>query len=169
MACSDGARPEGLALRAAQNARRHPAWQEGGRANARQGRIAHRTTQLLTGLATRLFSASTAEITYASIVTFDDRCQTVLRTGIADDAVTLDSVDLQIKGAQNDMDKPLHQVSNFIASGVDVIVATAVDTSAARPLTDAAFGGYPPRGFRKSRRDSHRGNLGAEVRRRGHG
>lgn len=78
-----------------------------------------------------------AETIGVSITNFDDNFQTLLRTGIADHAASL-GVDVQMEDAQKDVAKQVDQVNNFIASGVDGIIVTLTDTSAAAALTEAA-------------------------------
>jgi inositol transport system substrate-binding protein len=84
-----------------------------------------KTTLTMAGLALLMSGAATAETIGVSIVNFDDRFQTVLRTGMTEYAATLDGVDLQIEDAQNDMGQQLDQINNFIAAGVDAIIVTA--------------------------------------------
>ena len=89
----------------------------------------------LLALSTTLTQAETIGI---SLATFDDNYQTVMRNKIQTYADTLDGVDVQFEDAQNDLAKQLDQINNFIANGVDGIMVTLVDTSAAQSLTDAA-------------------------------
>ncbi|MCC7319394.1 MAG: substrate-binding domain-containing protein [Rubellimicrobium sp.] len=79
-----------------------------------------------------------AETVGVSMALFDDNFLTVLRTGLADYASTLDGVDVQIEDAPNDVAKQLDQINNFIASGVDAIIVNPVDTSATQAMSDAA-------------------------------
>jgi len=81
--------------------------------------------------------AASAETIGVSIVNFDNNFQNLLKNGIADHATEL-GVDVQFEDAQNDTAKQLDQVNNFIASGVDAIMVTLVDTQAAQSMTDAA-------------------------------
>ena len=69
---------------------------------------------------------------------FDNNFQTLLRHGITDRAAELEGVDVQVEDSQTDVGKQLDQVNNFIASGVDAIIVTLADTSAAPAITSAA-------------------------------
>lgn len=67
-----------------------------------------------------------------------DTFLTVLRKGIekaAGDA----SQPVQIEIADDDVQKQLSQIQNFIASKVDAIIVNAVDTSATAPMTKLAI------------------------------
>ena len=81
--------------------------------------------------------AASAETVGVSIVNFDNNFQTLLRQGIQDRADAV-GVDVQIEDAQNDSAKQLDQINNFIASGVDAIIVTLVDTAASPAITAAA-------------------------------
>lgn len=81
--------------------------------------------------------AAAAEDIGVSIVNFDNNFQTLLRQGIEAHAKEV-GANVQIEDAQNDTAKQLDQVNNFIASGVDAIILTLVDTDAAQPISDAA-------------------------------
>ena len=81
--------------------------------------------------------AAQAETIGVSITNFDDNFQTLLRNGIAAHAESL-GVDVQIEDAHKDVAKQLDQINNFIANGVDGIIVTLTDTSAADALTQAA-------------------------------
>ncbi|MCX7646161.1 MAG: substrate-binding domain-containing protein [Rhodobacteraceae bacterium] len=78
-----------------------------------------------------------AETIGVSIVNFDNNFQTLLRQGIEARAAEL-GVDVQIEDAQNDSARQLDQVNNFIASGVDAIIVTLVETTASPVLSQAA-------------------------------
>ena len=69
--------------------------------------------------------AASAETIGISMVTFDDNFETLLRTGMEEQAAAL-GVDVQIEDAQYDVAKQLDQINNFVASGVDSIVLTVV-------------------------------------------
>ncbi len=97
-----------------------------------------RTTILVAGVAGLMATTAMAETVGVSMALFDDNFLTVLRTGLADYASTLDGVDVQIEDAQNDVAKQLDQINNFIASGVDAIIVNPVDTSATQAMSDAA-------------------------------
>ena len=83
-------------------------------------------------------SAAAAETVGVSFAAFDDNFHTVMRTKIQEYADGLDGVDVQFEDAQYDVGKQLDQVNNFIASGVDAIMMTLVDTTAAPAITAAA-------------------------------
>ena len=61
-----------------------------------------------------------------------------MRTKIQEYADGLEGVDVQFEDAQYDLGKQLDQVNNFIAIGVDAIMMTLVDTTAAPAMTAAA-------------------------------
>ncbi|TGP20253.1 MULTISPECIES: sugar ABC transporter substrate-binding protein [unclassified Mesorhizobium] len=78
-----------------------------------------------------------------SIVNFDNNFQTLLMHGMQDRAKEK-GVDIQVEDAQNDVAKQLDQVKNFIASGVDAIIVTLVDTNASKTISEeAAKAGIP--------------------------
>ncbi|MBX4870326.1 sugar ABC transporter substrate-binding protein [Rhizobium bangladeshense] len=80
----------------------------------------------------------------ASMAVFDDKFGTLLRNGMEEYANTLESVDLQIEDAQNDVAKQQSQVQNFIAAGVDAIIVQPVDTDATAVISKiAADAGVP--------------------------
>ena len=84
-----------------------------------------------------------AEKIGVSIVNFDNNFQTLLMHGMQDRAKEK-GVGIQVEDAQNDVAKQLDQVKNFIASGVDAIIVTLVDTNASKTLSDeAAKAGIP--------------------------
>ncbi len=92
----------------------------------------------LTACVMALFAgAAHAEKIGVSIVNFDNNFQTLLRQGIEARAGEV-GVDVQIEDAQNDSAKQLDQINNFIASGVDAIIVTLVDTAASPAITAAA-------------------------------
>lgn len=97
-----------------------------------------RTILLSASLAALLAGGASAERIGVSMQSFDNNFQTLLRLGIEDRAAALDGVEVQIEDAQTDVGKQLDQVTNFIASGVDGIIVTLADTSAAPALTSAA-------------------------------
>ena len=80
--------------------------------------------------------AAMAETIGVSIVNFDNNFQTLLRQGIEARAGEI-GVDVQIEDAQNESAKQLDQIKNFIASGVDAIMVTLVDTTASPAITAA--------------------------------
>lgn len=73
-----------------------------------------------------------------SMQSFDDNFQTLLRNGLTRQADKLGGVSVQLEDSQRDVGKQLSQVNNFIASGVDAIIVTLADTSAAPAITSAA-------------------------------
>lgn len=73
-----------------------------------------------------------------SMQSFDDNFQTLLRNGLTRQADKLGGVSVQLEDSQRDVGKQLSQVNNFIASGVDAIIVTLADTSAAPAITGAA-------------------------------
>ena len=79
-------------------------------------------------LAAMMNSTAMAEKIGVSIVSFDNNFQTLLRQGMEARAKEI-GIDIQVEDAQNDVAKQLDQVKNFIASGVDAIVLTIVDSS----------------------------------------
>lgn len=93
---------------------------------------------LSSALAVMMSTAAHAETIGVTMAQFDDNFLTVLRNGMSDYAKTLDGVNLQIEDAQNDVAKQQSQIQNFIASGVDAIIVTAVDTDATAAMSKAA-------------------------------
>ncbi|MCJ8151879.1 sugar ABC transporter substrate-binding protein [Shinella sedimenti] len=89
-------------------------------------------------LAVMMSTAAHAETIGVTMAQFDDNFLTVLRNGMSDYAKTMDGVQLQIEDAQNDVAKQQSQIQNFIASGVDAIIVTAVDTDATAAMSKAA-------------------------------
>jgi ABC-type sugar transport system substrate-binding protein len=95
-------------------------------------------TLLTASLAALLASGASAETIGVSMQSFDDNFQTLLRNGLTGRAAQLEGVDVQFEDAQRDVGRQLSQIDNFIASGVDAIIVTLADTSAAPALTSAA-------------------------------
>jgi len=95
-------------------------------------------TLIAAGIASMLSTTAMAENIGVSMALFDDNFLTVLRNGIQEMADGMDSVDVQIEDAQNDVARQLDQINNFVASGVDAIIVNPVDTSATQAMTDAA-------------------------------
>lgn len=83
-------------------------------------------------------SAAFAETIGVSMQSFDNNFQTLLRQGLDARASQASGVNLQIEDAQTDISKQRSQVDNFIASGVDAIIMTLADTSAAPGISEAA-------------------------------
>jgi inositol transport system substrate-binding protein len=103
-----------------------------------------RLTPCATSLALMLASGASAETIGVSMQSFDNNFQTLLRHGITERAAELEGVDVQVEDSQTDVGKQLDQVNNFIASGVDAIIVTLADTSAAPAITAAAEGAGVP-------------------------
>mgnify|MGYP002714663582 CR=1 FL=1 len=82
--------------------------------------------------------AARAETIAVSMQSFDNNFQTLLRQGLQKRADEVGGVALQIEDAQTDVAKQLNQVNNFIALGVDAIILTLADTSAAPGISAAA-------------------------------
>jgi ABC-type sugar transport system substrate-binding protein len=97
-----------------------------------------RLTLLTASVAALLTTGAGAETIGVTMQSFDNNFQTLLRQGITDRAAQLEDVDVQVEDSQTDVGKQLDQVNNFIASGVDAIIVTLADTSAAPALTSAA-------------------------------
>lgn len=93
---------------------------------------------LAAALAALMGSAASAETIGVSMQSFDNNFQTLLREGISARASESGGVNVQIEDAQTDISKQLNQVNNFIASGVDAIIMTLADTSAAPGISEAA-------------------------------
>ncbi|ANK92212.1 MULTISPECIES: substrate-binding domain-containing protein [Rhizobium] len=89
-------------------------------------------------LAALTTTAASAETIGVSMQSFDNNFQTLLREGLQARASKLNGVSLQIEDAQTDVSKQRSQVDNFIASGVDAIIMTLTDTSAATGISEAA-------------------------------
>ncbi|AJC79945.1 rhizopine ABC transporter substrate-binding protein MocB 1 [Rhizobium etli bv. phaseoli str. IE4803] len=89
-------------------------------------------------LAALTTTAASAETFGVSMQSFDNNFQTLLREGLQAMASKLTGVSLQIEDAQTDVSKQRSQVDNFIASGVDAIIMTLADTSAATGISEAA-------------------------------
>jgi ABC-type sugar transport system substrate-binding protein len=97
-----------------------------------------RMTLFTASLAALLASGARAETIGISMQSFDDNFQTLLRNGIAGRAAKLEGVNVQFEDSQRDVGRQLSQMDNFIASGVDAIIVTLADTSAAPAITSAA-------------------------------
>ena len=92
----------------------------------------------MAALAVLMASTASAETIGVSMQSFDNNFQTLLREGLSAKASEANEVNLQIEDAQTDVSKQRSQVDNFIASGVDAIIMTLADTSAARGISEAA-------------------------------
>ncbi|WP_347266599.1 sugar ABC transporter substrate-binding protein [Paracoccus sp. (in: a-proteobacteria)] len=97
-----------------------------------------RTILLTSACAISISGAAMAENIGVTMALFDDNFLTVLRNGMEAHAKSLDGVTIQIDDAQNDVGKQLNQIENFVASGVDAIIVTAVDTDATAAMSAAA-------------------------------
>ncbi|MER8563391.1 substrate-binding domain-containing protein [Mesorhizobium sp. M0578] len=96
-----------------------------------------------TALAALMSTNAMAAKIGVSIVNFDNNFQTLLRDGMQARAKEK-GAGIQVEDAQNDVAKQLDQVKNFIATGVDAIIVTLVDTNASRTLSEeAAKAGIP--------------------------
>ena len=93
---------------------------------------------LAAALAAMMGSAAFAQTIGVSMQSFDNNFQTLLREGISARASEVSGVTVQVEDAQTDISKQLNQVNNFIAAGVDAIVMTLTDTSAAPGISEAA-------------------------------
>ncbi|THK37293.1 sugar ABC transporter substrate-binding protein [Ensifer sp. MPMI2T] len=89
-------------------------------------------------LAALMAGTASAETIGVSIQSFDNNFQTLLRQGLDARASEVEGVTLQIEDAQADISKQINQVNNFIAAGVDAIIMTLTDTSAAPGISEAA-------------------------------
>lgn len=87
-------------------------------------------------LATLMASAAHAGTIGVSMAN-SDTFLTVLRKGIEKSAGEANQP-VQIEIAEDDVQKQLSQIQNFIASKVDAIIVNAVDTSATAPMTKLA-------------------------------
>ena len=68
---------------------------------------------------------------------FDDVWLTTLRQGI-EGAAAKDGIKTQSEDANGDVGRQLDQVANLVASGVDALIVSPVDTSATLPMTKLA-------------------------------
>ncbi|PZQ52427.1 MAG: rhizopine-binding protein [Rhodovulum sulfidophilum] len=90
---------------------------------------------ILGACATMPASAQTIGV---SLPNFDNTFQTLIKNAMSDYASTLPGVSLQLEDAQLDIGRQLSQVQNFIASGVDGIIISVVDSDATTAMTNAA-------------------------------
>ncbi|PPC78670.1 rhizopine-binding protein [Pokkaliibacter plantistimulans] len=100
---------------------------------------------LMLALALSAFGASSswAATIGASMAYFDDNFQTMLRNGI-DTAAKDKGMEIHFEDAQGDIGRQISQIQNFIASGVDAIVVSAVDTSATTKMAQLATAAKVP-------------------------
>lgn len=73
-----------------------------------------------------------------SLPNFDNTFQTVIKNAMVEHAARMDGVQLQLEDAQLDIGRQLSQVQNFIASGVDAIIVSVVDSDATTAMSAAA-------------------------------
>ncbi|WP_246849719.1 substrate-binding domain-containing protein [Rubellimicrobium arenae] len=78
-----------------------------------------------------------AETIGVSMPWFDDVWLTVLRNGIQDNASKA-GFETQAEDANGDVNRQIDQVTNMIASGVDALIVSPVDTSATQVMTQQA-------------------------------
>jgi ABC-type sugar transport system substrate-binding protein len=90
---------------------------------------------VMAGLMTGTASAETLGI---SMQSFDNNFQTLLREGLQARASEVKGTNVQFEDAQTDISKQLNQINNFIAAGVDGIILTLADASAAPGISEAA-------------------------------
>jgi inositol transport system substrate-binding protein len=130
-------------------------------------------------LAAMMGSAAFAQTFGVSMQSFDNNFQTLLREGISARASEADGVNVQVEDAQTDISKQLDQVNNFIAAGVDAIIMTLTDTSAAPGISEAAtkagipvvflnlepenLGNLPEKQVYVGSRETESGELGAKA------
>ena len=81
---------------------------------------------------------ASAEMIGVSMQSFDNNFQTLLREGLQARALEVKGTDVQVEDAQTDISRQLSQINNFIAAGVDAIILTLADASAAPGITQAA-------------------------------
>ncbi|NRA54058.1 MAG: sugar ABC transporter substrate-binding protein [Gammaproteobacteria bacterium] len=72
-----------------------------------------------------------------AMATFDDNFMTLLRTGISQYAKEA-GIELQIEDGKNEVGTQFNQVQNFVASEVDAIIVSAVDTDATVSISESA-------------------------------
>ncbi|ALN74791.1 substrate-binding domain-containing protein [Aureimonas sp. AU20] len=79
-----------------------------------------------------------AETIGVTLARADSVFLTILRQGMEGRAKAMSGLTLQVEDAQNDPQRQLDQVRNFIAAGVDAIVVTAVDGDGTPAMTKLA-------------------------------
>ena len=95
-------------------------------------------TVMAVAMAALMTGTASAETIGVSMQSFDNNFQTLLREGLSARANEVGAVKLQIEDAQTDVSKQINQVNNFIAAGVDAIILTLADTSAAPGISETA-------------------------------
>jgi len=83
-------------------------------------------------------ASASAENIGVTVARADSTFLTILRNGMVERAKTLPKVSLQVEDAQNDPQRQLDQVRNFIAAGVDAIIVAAVDADGTPAMTKLA-------------------------------
>lgn len=81
---------------------------------------------------------ASAQTIGVALPNFDNMFQTLIKNAMTDYAEGMDGVTLQMEDAQLDIGRQLSQVQNFIASGVDGIIVSVVDSDATVAMTNAA-------------------------------
>lgn len=71
------------------------------------------------------------------MATYDDNFLTILRRGIEKHGKET-GVQLQVEDSKNEVGLQMNQIQNFIASGIDAIIVSPVDTDATVGMSDAA-------------------------------
>lgn len=97
-----------------------------------------KSTYVLAVLAALMAGTASAETIGVSMQSFDNNFQTLLREGLGARGAEIKDLSIQVEDAQTDISKQLNQVNNFIAAGVDAIIMTLADTSAASGISQAA-------------------------------
>ena len=88
-------------------------------------------------LATSFAGSSYALTIGFSVARFDDNFLTVMRNDAVRHAEEM-GYTIQVDDAKDDVTTQLSQVQNYIASGVDAIIVTAIDTDTTQAMTKAA-------------------------------
>ena len=88
-------------------------------------------------LATTFAGSSYALTIGFSVARFDDNFLTVMRNDAVRHAEEM-GYTIQVDDAKDDVTTQLSQVQNYIASGVDAIIVTAIDTDTTQAMTKAA-------------------------------
>lgn len=89
-------------------------------------------------VSTLMTSAVHAENFGVTMAAFDDNFLTLLRDSMQQSAASQENVSLQIEDATQDVGKQQSQIQNFIASGVNAIIANPVDTDATQAMSKLA-------------------------------
>jgi inositol transport system substrate-binding protein len=86
----------------------------------------------------RQSAAPARPIIGVSMAHFDDNFLTILRTAMAEHAVTFPEIVLQFADAQGDVGRQLSHIQNFAAQSAAAIIVNAADTSATPGMTKLA-------------------------------